>query len=127
MTRQSTESAVPDLSEIPRGEYAYPGPLRDARVGAILTGSKTSTTCLVTEFDVGKDPRNEAGTLEAFVDSSGEIVCVTRTADVQILRLGDVPSSTPSRKARVARPSQNGAPDTNSSGTPPNSSPTWTN
>ncbi|MGL5406272.1 MAG: GNAT family N-acetyltransferase [Propionibacteriaceae bacterium] len=84
------DADAPPLSEIPRGEYAYPGPLRDALIDAILNGTKTSTTCLLAEFDEGEDPRDEVGTLAAVVDSSGEIVCVTRTTDVQIVRLGDV-------------------------------------
>lgn len=85
-----TEAGTPPVSAIPRGEYAYPGRLRDALVAAILGGAKTSTTCLLAEFDEGEEPRDAVGSLEAVVDSDGNVVCVTRTTDVRVVRLGDV-------------------------------------
>ncbi|MEL4506091.1 ASCH domain-containing protein [Luteococcus sp. H138] len=78
------------LDEIPRGEYAYPGPLRDALVASIVCGDKTSTTCLLAEYAPGVNPVDEVGSLEAVVDSCGEIACVTQVVDVQVVRLGDV-------------------------------------
>lgn len=81
---------TPDIADIPRGEYAYPGPLRDQLVAAILDGSKTTTTCLLAEYGPDEDPLDELGALEAVIDSSGEVVCVTRCTAVEIRRLGDV-------------------------------------
>lgn len=78
------------LDEIPRGEYAYPGPLRDALVTSILSGHKTSTSCLLAEYEPGEDPNDEVGSLEAVIDSDGEVVCVTRVVDVQVMCLGNV-------------------------------------
>lgn len=81
---------LPILHEIPLGEYAFPGPLRDALVSAILDGSKTTTSSLFVEY--GFDERSVAavGSREAVVDSHGNIVCVTVIVNAQIVRLGDV-------------------------------------
>lgn len=57
---------------------------------AILNGEKTTTTCLLAEFKPGEDPHNEIGELEAVVNSDDEIVCVTRTVNVRVVRLGEV-------------------------------------
>ncbi len=87
---QISDTAKPLLTEIPRGEFAYPGPLRDALVSAILAGEKTATTSLLAEYAVDEDPRDGVGALEAVIDSFGTIVCVTRCTDVRIMRLADV-------------------------------------
>lgn len=81
---------MPPLADLPRGEYAYPGPLRDRLVGAILAGDKTTTTCLLAEFAPDEDPLAELGMLEAVVDSNGDVVCVTRYTNVEVVRLGEV-------------------------------------
>lgn len=38
------------MTELPREEFANPGPLRDALVAAILNGTKTSTTSLHADY-----------------------------------------------------------------------------
>lgn len=80
----------PPIRELPRGEYAFPGPLRDALVSAILDGSKTSTSSLLAEYPSGYDPQGDLGALEAVVDSYDNVVCVIRTVQIRIVRLGDV-------------------------------------
>lgn len=47
----------------------------------------TSTTCLLAEFSPGEDPHDKPGFLEAVIDSSGNVVCVTA---VQVIRLSEV-------------------------------------
>jgi len=42
--------------ELPVIEFAFPGPLRDRLVAAIESGTKTSTSSLLREYDVGGDP-----------------------------------------------------------------------
>lgn len=82
---------IPSLTpagELPRGEYALPGPLRDQLVSAILDGRKTATTSLLAEYD--DDPIPGPGWLEAVVDSHGRIVCVTRVTEVSITPLSEV-------------------------------------
>lgn len=85
-----TQDALEPISELPRGEFAFPGPLRDALVTAILDGTKTTTTSLLVEHPRGHDPREDVGTLEAVLDSHDNVVCVIRTTEVQVCRLADV-------------------------------------
>lgn len=89
-TRYMRHEPLDPMDRIPRGEFAFPGPLRDALVTAILDGSKTSTSSLLAEYPSGDDPHDEVGSLEAVVDSYGNVVCVIRTMQVRIVRLGDV-------------------------------------
>lgn len=42
------------LASLPKAEFAFPGPLRDQLVAAILDGSKTSTTGLVADYEIGR-------------------------------------------------------------------------
>lgn len=81
-----------DFSQIPIGEYAFPGPLRDALVDAILSGEKTTTTTLLEEYVRAGEPVPEpmGHALEAVVDSHGQIVCVTRGTHCSVERLADV-------------------------------------
>lgn len=86
------EDSAYDLTQIPRGEYAFPGPLRDQLVSAILTGAKTTTACLAEEFtrDGEPVPSGSRGALEAVVDSAGRVVCLTRETGCEVVRLADV-------------------------------------
>jgi hypothetical protein len=49
--------------ELPRVEFAFPGSLRDKLVGAILDGTKTSTTSMIMEYEVEDET-------SAFVDGA---------------------------------------------------------
>lgn len=81
---------LPKLEEILVGEYAFPGDLRDALVGAILYGRKTSTTSLFAEYDFDESQVDAVGAREAVIDSHGNIVCVTVNRKVEIIPLKDV-------------------------------------
>lgn len=81
---------LPKLEDIPVGEYAFPGFLRDALVGAILDGRKTSTTSLFAEYDFDESHIDGVGAREAVVDSHGNIVCVTVNRKVEIIPIKDV-------------------------------------
>ncbi|OFK67813.1 RNA-binding protein [Corynebacterium sp. HMSC076G08] len=84
------QDALEPISALPRGEFAFPGPLRDALVTAILDGTKTTTSSLLVEHSRGHDPREDVGTLEAVLDSRDNVVCVIRTTEVYVCRLVDV-------------------------------------
>lgn len=84
------QDALKPIAELPRGEFAFPGPLRDALVTAILDGTKTTTTSLLAEYPHGYKPQEDVGTLEAVLDSHDNVVCVIRTTEVQVCRLADV-------------------------------------
>ena len=80
-----------DSRELPRITFAFPGPLRDQLVGAILDGTKTSTTSLVVEYEVEDEAFPQTGSRQVVVDSSNEAVAVIETTDVQHVRLSAVP------------------------------------
>lgn len=84
------QDALEPISQLPRGEFAFPGPLRDALVTAILDGTKTTTTSLLAEHPRDHDPREDMGILEAVLDSHDNVVCVIRTTEVYVCRLADV-------------------------------------
>ena len=42
--------------DLPVAEFAFPGPLRDQLVAAILAGEKTTTTVLVADYEHENDP-----------------------------------------------------------------------
>ncbi|RRD36685.1 ASCH domain-containing protein [Leucobacter sp. OH2974_COT-288] len=81
---------LPALAEIPIGEYAFPGALRDALVGAILDGRKTATTSLFAEYNFDESKISKVGTREAIIDSHGNIVCVTVNLKTEIIPLKNV-------------------------------------
>ncbi|WP_166872403.1 ASCH domain-containing protein [Salinibacterium sp. ZJ450] len=75
----------------PRVEFAFPGPLRDRLVSAILDGSKTSTTSTAVEYRIEDDPFPQVGARQVVVDSAEKAVAVIEITDVQHFRLGLVP------------------------------------
>ena len=76
--------------DLPIGEYAFPGPLRDRLVGAIARGEKTSTTSLVIDYEVEGDPLPEVGDREVVIDSAGRPMLVTKIVFTAVQRLADV-------------------------------------
>ena len=75
--------------DLPVVGFAFPGPLRDRLVAAILAGEKT-TTGLVAEFEHANDPLPVPGLREVVVDSGGRPVAVIETTSVRVVRLADV-------------------------------------
>ena len=71
-------------------EFAFPGPLRDKLVAAVLDGTKTTTTGLLQDYEIDGDPLPVAGTQAAVVDSAGRRVAVIELTGVRVSRLGDV-------------------------------------
>ena len=76
--------------DLPVAEFAFPGPLRDQLVAAIVTGGKTTTTGLVADYENENEPLPRPGLRQAVVDSAGNPVGVIETTAVRVLRLGDV-------------------------------------
>lgn len=69
---------------------AFPGPLRDQLVAAVLEGRKVSTTGLLVEYQVEKEEPPPVGERSALIDSDGREIAVLEITEVRILRLGDV-------------------------------------
>ncbi|HUX03875.1 MAG TPA: ASCH domain-containing protein [Acidimicrobiales bacterium] len=77
-------------SELPRSEFAFPGPLRDRLIGAILDGRKVTTTSLAVEYDIEHETLPCVGQRSIVVDSNNQPVCVIETVEVLIVPLGEV-------------------------------------
>ncbi|RKR88899.1 uncharacterized protein YhfF [Micromonospora pisi] len=78
------------MHDLPKAEFAFPGPLRDQLVAAILNGTKTSTTGLEIDYQLEQEPLPVAGQRKVVVDSADHPVAVIELTDVRVVRLGDV-------------------------------------
>ncbi len=74
------------LDDLPPVEFAFPGPLRDELVAAILSGAKTTTSALL----LPDEPVPAAGQRFAVLDSANRPVAAIELTDVRVLRLADV-------------------------------------
>jgi uncharacterized protein YhfF len=72
------------------GEFAFPGPLRDQLVAAIVDGAKTTTTGLVEDYERDGEPLPCPGDREVVIDSAGAPVTLIEIIAVRVLRVGDV-------------------------------------
>ncbi|MEV6375759.1 ASCH domain-containing protein [Micromonospora sp. WP24] len=79
-----------DLDDLPRAEFAFPGPLRDQLVAAILAGAKTSTTGLLLGYEREGEPLPRAGQRSVVIDSAERPVAVIELTEVRVVRLADV-------------------------------------
>ncbi|RZS40811.1 uncharacterized protein YhfF [Herbihabitans rhizosphaerae] len=77
-------------SDLPIAEFAFPGPLRDTLVAAILSGAKTSTSSLLLGYEREGEPLPTVGEREVVVDSDGRGVAVIECTEVRLVRLADV-------------------------------------
>ncbi len=78
------------FDDLPVSEFAFPGPLRDKLVAAILSGAKTSTSGLYEENIRTGEPLTTVGERSAVLDSTDERVAVIETIEVIVKRVGDV-------------------------------------
>lgn len=78
------------IDELPPYELAFPGPLRDKLVAAVLSGAKTATTGLLREYEVEGEALPRAGARFAVLDSEERRVAVVEVTDVRVLPLGEV-------------------------------------
>ena len=76
--------------DLPVAELAFPGPLRDQLVAAILAGEKPPTTGLVADYEHENEPLPGPGLRQVVVDSVGSPVAVIETTAVRVMRLADV-------------------------------------
>ncbi|MFI8849723.1 ASCH domain-containing protein [Streptomyces sp. NPDC053499] len=80
----------PGLDALPREEFAFPGPLRDRLVAAILDGRKTATTGLLRAYEVEEEPLPEVGRRAVVVNSEERPVAVIEVVAVRVVPLGEV-------------------------------------
>jgi hypothetical protein len=106
--------------DLPVAEFAFPGPLRDQLIAAILTGAKTTTTGLVADYEHENEPLPAPGLRQVVVDSAGRPAAVIETTAVRVMRLAEVDFwTTRWAKARHLPQSRNGGSAMSSSGTQP--------
>lgn len=82
--------SLPGMPSLPVAEFAFPGPLRDQLVAAILDESKTSTTTTLIEYEIEQEELPVIGQREVVVDSYGKGVAIIETSEVRHCRLADV-------------------------------------
>ncbi|QII05260.1 ASCH domain-containing protein [Rhodococcoides fascians A25f] len=73
------------MTDLPIVEFAYPGPLRDALVAAVLSGAKTTTASLVVQYTDEELPK--VGQRGAVIDSAGRTVGIIETTAVDVVAL----------------------------------------
>ncbi|WP_030017906.1 ASCH domain-containing protein [Streptomyces monomycini] len=81
---------MPAHEALPPLEFAFPGPLRDRLVAAVLSGAKTTTSGLLADYERENDPLPRAGDRYQVPDSDGRPVAVIEVTEVRVLRLADV-------------------------------------
>ena len=71
-------------------EFAFPGPLRDRLVAAILDGTKTATTSTLVEYSIEDEPLPVVGSRQTVVDSDDAAVAVIETTSVEVVAVASV-------------------------------------
>ncbi|WP_411119707.1 ASCH domain-containing protein [Streptomyces sp. 058-1L] len=69
---------------------AFPGPLRDRLVAAVLSGEKVTTSGLLAEYELEGEELPPVGERSALIDSEGREVAVLEMTEVRVLPLGEV-------------------------------------
>ncbi|MDW4909005.1 ASCH domain-containing protein [Streptomyces sp. ADMS] len=86
----TTTEQPPQPENLPKAEFAFPGPLRDQLVAAVLGGSKTSTTGLVIDYEHEGEPLPEVGSRSVVVDSGERPVGIIEITGVRVVPLAEV-------------------------------------
>lgn len=79
-----------NLDDLPRLEFADPGPVQDLVVAAILAGTKTTTTGLALAYEREGKPYPEAGQGFAVVDSASRPVAAIELTEVRVVKIGEI-------------------------------------
>jgi uncharacterized protein YhfF len=78
------------FEDLPRLEFADPGPVRDQVVAAILVGTKTTTTGLVLEYERAGKASPEAGQQYVVLDSVSHPAAVIEMTEVRKVLIADI-------------------------------------
>ena len=77
-------------SDLPALELAFPGPLRDSGVAAVLAGEKTALTGLLQIYEHDGEPVPQPGQRFSVIDSMGRPAAVIELTEVRILPISMV-------------------------------------
>jgi uncharacterized protein YhfF len=80
----------PELFGLPKAEFAFPGPLRDQLVNAILEGRKVATTGLLLGYEIDGMALPTVGDRSVVVDSDDRPVAVIELTGVRTVPLVSV-------------------------------------
>jgi uncharacterized protein YhfF len=80
----------PDLADLPRWGFAFPGPLRDELTALGLAGLKTTTAGLYAELIADGEQPSAPGDRGILLDSDERPVAVLETVECRVVRLADV-------------------------------------
>ncbi|WP_432925412.1 2'-5' RNA ligase family protein [Microbispora sp. CA-135349] len=78
------------LGEPPVAEFAFPGPLRERLVAAILSGAKTASAGLLADYEHCGDPLPAAGRWAALIDSAGRRLALLETTQVRVVPIREI-------------------------------------
>jgi uncharacterized protein YhfF len=78
------------LDDLPRLEFADPGPVRDQVVAAIVAGTKTTTTGLALEYERSGTAVPQVGWQFVVLDSADLPAAVIEMTEVRRLRIADI-------------------------------------
>ncbi|MEV4995812.1 ASCH domain-containing protein [Streptomyces niveus] len=90
MEKTPQENGDAPREALPPLLFAFPGPLRDHLVAAVLSGEKVSTTGLLAEYEAENEELPPVGERSALIDSDGREVAVVELTEVRVLPLGQV-------------------------------------
>jgi uncharacterized protein YhfF len=76
--------------DLPVLELAFPGPVRDSGVAAILAGEKTALTGLLQIHEHAGEPVPQPGQRFSLLDSAGQPVAVIELTEVRVVPIGMV-------------------------------------
>ncbi len=80
----------PEPRRLGVGQFAFPGPLRDQLVAAVIGGTKTTTTGLLADYELDAEPLPRPGDRQVVIDSAGNPVALIETIEVHVIRVGDI-------------------------------------
>jgi uncharacterized protein YhfF len=80
----------PEPGRLGVGEFAFPGPLRDQLVAAIIAGTKTTTTGLLADYELDAEPLPRPGDRQVVIDSAGTPVALIEIVHVRVVRVGEI-------------------------------------
>ncbi|MEC4020298.1 ASCH domain-containing protein [Streptomyces sp. H27-D2] len=81
---------MPSHDGLPKFELAFPGPLRDQLVAAVLSGAKISTSGLVVDYEHCGDELPLVGSRSVVIDSALRPVAIVEVTDVRVVPLAEI-------------------------------------
>jgi len=85
-----TDRAPKQIDGMAVAEFAFPGPLREELIAAILRGEKTATSGLLSDYDREGDAIARPGERQVVIDSELRPVAIIEMVEARVMRVADV-------------------------------------